>query len=119
MGQIKMTKLVSSSNKTCNLQEKIKILHKKAQDCVYEELMSAGIDKNQRLLLYDKAIEFLDESIKLDSILLKTYNLKAYIYIMSGRPKMALKPLKIILELDPDNKTAKEFHQALSSDLQN
>lgn len=113
-----MTKLESSGEKNFSIREKIDKLYRKAQDHVYNEILLMGVDKNRRFSLYDQAIELLDEAIKLNPNLVKTYNLKAYIYSISGRSEMALRPLEMIMRLDPDNKRAVEFHEALSYDLQ-
>lgn len=113
-----MKKPISSNSKIANIQEKIIILHKKAQDCVYEEMLLVDFDKNQHLSLYERAIEFLDESIKLDPNLIKTHEFKTYICIMAGKPEKALKSLEIMLKLNPDSKRAKELHQDLISNLQ-
>jgi tetratricopeptide (TPR) repeat protein len=108
-----MKKPISTSREIVNIQEKIKILHKKAQDCLYDEILLMNFDENQHLSRYEQSIKLVDESIKLDPALVKSYEFKAYICILSGRKNQAIKSLEIMLELDPDNKNAKEFHEAL------
>ena len=108
-----MKKPISSSRENVNIQEKIKILHKKAQDSLYDELLLIKHDENQNLPKYEQSIRFVDESIKLDPTFIVSHEFKAYICILSGKKNQAIKSLEIMLELDPDNKNAKEFHEAL------